>query len=848
MATNVFHVSSTQCWIYPPQSYTGYDGIYKKKNHWYNGHSVLSRRGYRCYQGGNSLLDGNFNGNMMSFFFFRDSSTRNTLRQWISSIGGYQKITRITLRVYCGDAYYSSMKGQICVTPYWSPEGKWGSGGISECPYDSYDAIGIRKITTAYFTEKAYTDVDLTPWARDIADNESICLYAPGAYNRDNSVWGWVAAEKYGGQSPTLTIDYNDNSAPYAPTVRINNHADTYGYINPYLDFNVVSNGDPDNNLSSSPYSFVLFNQNGGQIHNNDWVSNNHFSYDLSQYRGQTVKIRGQIRDSDGLHTNTDVNVYINSLPYFNAGSYISAPGGVVGTIFQDRITLSWPRANDGQWQHNNNLRYSIYCQKGDDRGPGADNSSNCIASNLTSTSHSFDARSMSTTSGGTINVAKGERVYFSVWVTDGLEWSANRITSAWLYREKPPTSPSNVTPTSGHYESSVNVSWSASSGHNGATISRYLLRLLNKDNSVVREYSINGTSTTCNDLHLIPRGQNFKFKVTAVDSLNNESEPGYSGTLRRNSAPTAPSNFKANSDSKYFKNSIPLVWAASRDIDGDEVKYDIFYNVNGGAFTPLAKGVTSTFINHDIRPFEAGTTFNYYIEAFDTFGVRSNKVYIQISPMVNIPPEAPDILLPYNNRNMYCNTPRIVFKVKSSITKKRVKAIVRVNGVEYNSVTNSTMFNKQWYEDREVGMFLVPNDRVLNYSKTNSIEIKTDDNMDSSKPTSINIPVSALTVNKIQPDENRFILANELNSIREMINSNLFAYGKPEVKWYSGVDIGAPVLLKHFDQAYTSIYGLTNFINNHTDAYHMKRIYDATKDKVNKEYVNTILDMISKS
>ena len=89
-------------------------------------------------------------------------------------------------------------------------------------------------------------------------------------------------------------------------------------------------------------------------------------------------------------------------------------------------------------------------------------------------------------------------------------------MVSQWLYREQPPTSPSNVAPTSGHYESSVKVSWSQSSGSNGSYVEMYRVGLVDKTDSIIKSYNIAETSFTCNDISAITRGESFKFCVTA--------------------------------------------------------------------------------------------------------------------------------------------------------------------------------------------------------------------------------------------------------------------------------------------------------------------------------------------
>lgn len=848
MAVKTLEVSSTQSWIYPPLTYTGYDNVHKLKNHWYNGHSRLEVRGYKCYQAGNTASDGQYNGNMMCFFFFRNGS--QTLKQFIQSIGGSSKITKIVLKVTCGHSWYSSMNARVCLTPYWSPEKKWGQGGISEAPYDSYDKLKIKHLTTVSIPKGKRVSIDLTRWKGDFDKYESLNFYVPGAFNKDYAAYGWVHGHKASAsQRPQLEIHYNTNSAPNKPTIEIKSHRDSSGYMAPKLDCVVKSNGDPDNNIHSSPYYLELRNQSGSMFFKSGWDNFNNYSVDLEKYRGQTVNVKGYVRDREGLYSDSNTNVYINTRPYWkNLGANATAiefTGGVNNGVFSDQITISWPRAVDDQSQHNNNLRYAIYCQKGIDNGPEADNYNCCVVRNLTSTSYTFDASSM------IIPVAKGERVYFSVWVDDGLEWSSYRLCSSWIYREKPPSSPTNVAPISGHYENNVNVSWSASSGANGTWVDHYLVKLLNKDGTVMKTYTPRETQMVCSDLTVIPRGEIFKFSVCSVDNLGNESTLAYSGDLRRNSAPTKPYNFKINADRLEFKGSIPLIWSASSDKDNDPIKYNVYFNVNGGAYQELVRGTSSTTLTHDISGFTPGVKFNYFVEAYDSFNVYSDRTYIANEPVVNTPPGSPEIVLPYSDVTLFTNVPRIIFRTGTIHNNNKLEVIITVNGKQYSSKVNSTLFNKPQYDSNEEGMFMIPSDTPLNYTKSNTIKIKTFDGMDVSLESSRKLSVEATPVNRIGEDEIRFIQAYEADKLRDMINSNRFAYGLSQVTWIDGrfVKDKTKVFKKYFEQIVNEAFVLTSYLNDKAKCEHLKRVYikNSIVGKINRNIFNNVYDMITK-
>ena len=166
-------------------------------------------------------------------------------------------------------------------------------------------------------------------------------MYVPGAYNKDYHAYGWVYGHSNSNASnrPELTITYNTNSAPRNPGITINTSTDGYGYIKPNLDVTVVSNGDPDNNLHSSPYALQLRNQSETLFKEYTWQSSSKFTHDLTEYRGQAIKIRGLIKDAENLLAYTDKTVYVNSKPYWkdygSEASAISFSSGVINGVYK---------------------------------------------------------------------------------------------------------------------------------------------------------------------------------------------------------------------------------------------------------------------------------------------------------------------------------------------------------------------------------------------------------------------------------------------------------------------------------------------------------------------------------
>lgn len=835
MATTTLTLADGQTWIYPALSYTGYDGVKKTKNHWYKGHSVISRRGKYCYQGGTSDGDGKYNGNMFSIFLFKDSSGR-TLKNAINAIGGSRKISKITLKMYVSSGWGGYFTPRICMTPYWDTSSLTGKAG------DTYDSIGFRHIlTTSSLKKNAWHNIDLTNYKSNFDTYESIAFYCPGAYNASNSSYGGIHAQLES-NPPQLIIEYNTNSAPNAPTVTVNTTKDSHGYISPNLNFTVRSNGDPDNNLHSSPYNYQLYNQNGALIKEGSWSSSNTFSYNLENYRGQTVKVRGIIRDAEGLTAYSDTNVYVNTRPYWknlSANSQsINFTAGITSGVFLKEVTMTWPHATDNQSQHNGNLRYSVYAQVGSDKGPSGDTSANCVASNLTGTSLTINAAAMSG-----VPVARGERVYFSVWVTDGLEYSSYRLTSAWISRELPPVKPGDISADGDTFEDSITISWAPASSPSGLPFYYYIQLRRTWNDEFIRSYDSTKNSFTCTDLHLIPRGAGFYFKIWTIDINGTGSEATTSQRYWRNSAPSKPRNFRVNANTLYFRDSIPLIWSASTDDDGDTLRYNVQYSINNtGSYRSLVGGTLATGAIHDISQFASGTKFNYRVEAYDPFGVYSEWTYINAMPQKSVPPEAPEILLPYNNKTLYSNCPRIIFRTNKIYNTTSAKIFITINGVTYDSSTNFGLFNKESYNANEEGLFCVPENAPLNYSKRNAISIKVYDGIEYSTQKEYNYEIEYPLVNKIGEDEERFIAAEDCKKIKTMIDTNRNAYGMKDSIWKNEITKGSIVQKKYFDEMYSNVYEIRSMLNS---KFNMN--IKAANSIISKKIPNNIIDIILK-
>ena len=167
---------------------------------------------------------------------------------------------------------------------------------------------------------------------------------------------------------------------------------------------------------------------------------------------------------------------------------------------------------------------------------------------------------------------------------------------------DQPPTAPANLT-SSNIAQTSVNLSWDASSDDNGVT--GYDVY---KDGAV-----INTTTNTSFEVTGLSAATSYSFYVKAKDAAGNVSDASNTVNVTTLNAtdepPTAPANLTS---SNITKTSVDLSWDASSD-DNGVTGYDVYKD---GAVIN-----TTTNTSFEVTGLSAATSYSFYVKAKDAAG-----------------------------------------------------------------------------------------------------------------------------------------------------------------------------------------------------------------------------------
>lgn len=776
---------NAQTWVYPELTYNPYSGTDadnkspRKKHHWYRNHSNKDKWDY-CYQGGVSDNNGRYNGNMMSTMNFKSGS--KTLKDWIAEIGGTDKITKVVLKM----KNVSTYNGASTDTTFYF----YVSKNISyvESSASSLSGLGLTSIGTKAIKRGETLSHDITSHKSKLSSSPYVVMYKNGAYD-DKKYYG------YFNKAVTLEVTYTPNTAPTAALSLSGSSSN--GYYKPDSITLKGTASDVDGNLESKPFYYEIINSSNKSVMNSGWTSNKEHSFVLTSYRSNTMTAKVTVKDTEGETGTATKGFKVNSLPSFSSSSTISVSGATNG-VFNGDVTLSWPKADEKDGQV---VKYKVEVSRN---------------GKMTTLASAQEGRTFTTGKSWT----DGTECKFYVTPTDGLEFG-NRIASSTYYVNQPPAKPM-IYVTEGHYEASIPVSWSRTSGTNGSTIANYYLEVY-KNNTLVETKSF--SSTTVSTTYVIndnskffERGSSIKFRVRAKDNIGEYSAwSDYSEVVTRNYAPTNPGNFKVNKDILYCKGSVPLIWNRSTDKEGDKVTYDIEYKTSNTSSyqvlvsnLPTSGNATETY-SHTFTNIASGVSITYRIKAKDALGATSSTIEIAAPAIVNTPPTSPTINYPVTGRNIYIRKPRIVFTTGKTVNGLPVTMFVKIGSQVYNSVSHADCFDKTSYGSGATGVFTCK--EALNLSSV-TIRVYSSDGMDASGEDSKTYVIENSMTKEAVAGE-RLAGAADLNNIRIMINMNLFAYGQRQITWAESLVSGTPIKASHYEEIRAASASLVSFINS---------------------------------
>ena len=206
-------------------------------------------------------------------------------------------------------------------------------------------------------------------------------------------------------------------------------------------------------------------------------------------------------------------------------------------------------------------------------------------------------------------------------------------------------------------FEGSATLSWSGATADTGNAISGYELQYCTSTNNTawgswtaLKTVSSTATGTSTTDTPSLARGSYEKWRVRTQGAAGSTYYSGWkeSNSIRKNSAPAAPSSFSAPSTLIASGGSVTLSWSGASDADGNIRSYEIQKSTNGGGTWAAVKTVSSTAASGSTAVTlseGAGTTVQFRIRTVDAFGVASS-YKAGVSVVINSAPAAPTQLL----------------------------------------------------------------------------------------------------------------------------------------------------------------------------------------------------------
>lgn len=234
-----------------------------------------------------------------------------------------------------------------------------------------------------------------------------------------------------------------------------------------------------------------------------------------------------------------------------------------------------------------------------------------------------------------------GTSYRFNITPNDGF-LEANGFWTEFFVKNRPPTVPTNLLPTSGYYNNSVTLSWNASSDPDGLGIEEYHVYI--NGNRVGQTKS---TSYVWNIPAGDAEGTAYKFTIYPIDKSGTSSNATSSSPFYKAHSPSQVS-WSGPSD-VYHNNSIALTWNPVTS-NGVGTKYTITVSTDGGTnWTTLGlDNITGSSYTHNISGYARGTRFIYGIRPINSLGMygpwNNTKTYYR----KNVPP-TPSISLANN-------------------------------------------------------------------------------------------------------------------------------------------------------------------------------------------------------
>jgi hypothetical protein len=495
---------------------------------------------------------------------------------------------------------------------------------------------------------------------------------------------------------------------------------------------------------------------------------------------------------------NTGATAYGN-IGFGSTNTAPSTPGYLSPTsgVYKDSIALSWGASGDNE---GNLSGYHVIVSK-NTWGNWTE-----IAT-TGATSYTYDI------SGD----PEGTRYYFGVQAYD-----SSGATSTWqhggdensitIYKNVKPNPPTTLLPLSGHFEGSIDLSWSGASDPEGQAIV-YDVEV-SKDGGAWTVVSAgqSGTTYTYNILAGDAEGATYKFRVRSKDTFNVYSDyKTMVSVCTKNYKPTVPADI--NPDSGYYENTISISWSVSSDTDGDTIEYELQISKDDAAWVDLSTNLSVTNYTYTTTSDARGTRYKFRVLAKDDLGAKSAYVTTTGYARRNQLPVAPSLNYPVGSATIFDTTPRLAITINTDADNHDQKLFVYWINTWYNSQDNPTLFSKTGSQANGTKVVFRPT--VACSLGSTTIKVKTNDGYADSPETTVTVTISddsVATTLTTGVTSTKTILDN----IRSDINDARAAYGLSAVAWTDGTIVAGqtPFKEEHINEPRTGIENIIDLLD----------------------------------
>ena len=303
-------------------------------------------------------------------------------------------------------------------------------------------------------------------------------------------------------------------------------------------------------------------------------------------------------------------------------------------------------------------------------------------------------------------HIERGDTVQYRVKAVNSVNLESGLAYSSTIKRNRLPSANINIRPASSYLLDQVNLSWDASVDPDGHKIN-YTVRMAKNNAPYTDLYTTTSTSYTWPIPSSDPGGTTYDFSIKITDELGGY-EYAKGPVITKPKAPDKPTHLGPSTG--LYESSITFNWWQGGWYGHTGVYVlEIFVNNVSYKTVEIPQVGQDGSYTFDITNIERGAKITYRVRAKNTFGQMSDW---SDSPGIytrNSKPEAPTIIYPLPNANLYTEKPRIIFKGGYDKDGNPTKIYIKYRGFTYDSSSNREYFNKSTIGFNEYIVFKTP-------------------------------------------------------------------------------------------------------------------------------------------